>query len=1150
MGNKRIAALLLSAVMTAGLFSSVPSASAYAAPKTITRVEVKNAGKTLVLKKGIKFTLKPTVTGTGSKAVKYSSSNPKVVKVSKKGTIKAIKNGTAVITVKSAKNSSKKCKIHVIVGIPVQKITTDKSVTLKVGESKDITVTITPKKASLKTVTYTSSNDSIATVSSKGKITGVAAGTAQITITAIDGSHKKATCSVTIEKKGTDETDDKNQSDSDKSNTDNNTQNTPGDQTSTPSDQTNPSGETTSDDHHSNPTPSDTRLSYDGYNKVWEDDFNGDTLDENSWNVETHEPGWVNSELQAYTQSGNYTVSDGKLTIHPKKVKNADGTYSYTSARLNTKGKRDYTYGLFEVVAKVPSGKGFLPAFWLMPNDENLYGQWPRCGEIDAMEVMGQDTKTAYGTIHYGNPHKQNQGTYTLKSDDFSKDYHKFSCDWEPGKITWYIDGIKYFETSDWYSTTEGQGTVAYPAPFDQPFYMILNLAVGGSWVGYPTDDQDINSQSYSIDSVRVYQKKGGYDDSQVKAPEKKPVVIKTPDAKGNYISNGDFSSKEDLTDDKDWKFLTALEGEGTASIDNNEIKIETTKAGTADYSIQLVQPNIPAEQAGEYQLTFDAYADDNRTMKVDVSAPDRSYVRYLKDTDVNLTTQKQSYNYTYTMDKETDANSRLEFNLGNTNSTATVHISNVCLKKINQGEINHDKTVRADGNYLYNGSFQEGENRLDNWITEGDASFKVTGLSDGRRLEAGVAKSGASISQSALPLTAGKYALSLKLQGKSGNRIHINIAGKDFEYTLTDDNNTTVNEKLELTDSDLANDKDIKITFDNEGTYYVDDIRLVEDTLIKNGSFNAGTSGYEVYVDGSASADYVVDSQHEDNAFDMTIKNTSDQEWKIQLKQSDVALEKGKWYKLSFDIKSSIARSIQYSIQRNGALHNNDWTPYVQETKDLTAYGDDGTYTHISKVFQMKKDTDSQSIFNIALGGKNITNQHRVCIDNIVLEETEAPEIETPENGKEMLKNADFSAGTDNWDIYAISSPAAAKSTVADNAVTYRITNVGTADWNVQLKQGNLVLEKGAAYCLKFKALSTESRTIKSAFLNTAYYWYGGADIALTKGEAKDVSVEFTVDKDTASDITLVISMGKIEGKDTPASDITLSDFSLVKEK
>lgn len=272
-------------------------------------------------------------------------------------------------------------------------------------------------------------------------------------------------------------------------------------------------------------------LSYEGYTKVWGDEFDGDSLNRDDWNVETHEKGWVNCELQEYVDSEeNIQVKDGKLVINPvKKVSSIESNdaastkevVSYTSGRISTQNKQTFTYGRFECRAKVPKGQGYLPAFWLMANDENLYGQWPRCGEIDCMEVMGQETNKAYGTVHYGNPHAQSQGTYYTgeNESDFSDDFHVFTCDWEPGKITWYVDGVKYHEENDWYSTTVGQGTLAYPAPFDQPFYIILNLAVGGSWVGNPNDETSFENNPYEIDYVRVYQKDSYNED--VKRPVK-----------------------------------------------------------------------------------------------------------------------------------------------------------------------------------------------------------------------------------------------------------------------------------------------------------------------------------------------------------------------------------------------------------------------------------------------------------------------------------------------------------------------------------------------------------------------------------------------------------------------------------------------------
>ena len=889
-----------------------------------------------------------------------------------------------------------------------------------------------------------------------------------------------------------------------------------------------------------------------GYKLKWKDDFNGDSLNKADWNVETHEPGWVNSEWQAYVDSAdNIQVKDGKLLLKPIKTVDKDGNASYTSGRINTQGRHDFKYGYFECRAKVPTGKGYLPAFWMMPTDENLYGQWPKCGEIDIMEVMGQETNKAYGTIHYGEPHAQSQGTYSVSAaDNFADNYHTYAVDWEPGKITWYIDGIKYHEESDWFSAKENQGTVAYPAPFDQPFYMILNLAVGGSWVGYPDESTTYDDQQFAIDYVKVYQK-DSYDEN-VKKPEKE-VIFKEADTNGNYITNGEFSVAEDLSDDVDWKFLTAEGGKGSAKIENKEIVISTTEAGKQDYSIQLVQPNLPIRKGGTYTVSFDAYADATRTMKVDVSAPDRSFARYLADTDVDLTTQKQTYTYTFKMEKADDANGRLEFNLGKTASTAAVHITNVKVTWDGKRDTGNEKTILADGNSVYNGSFQEGENRLGYWdiVNDANASVSVTDLADGRRLKvtsaAGTESGKVLVGQKDLALMNGtNYVLSFSSQAAAAKSMNVTVAGK--EYTAELDNEKKSYSFKFTQDSD---NKDISFDLGLGTTVWLDDVRIDEDTLIKNGSFNAGFSGYEVYCHEDASETHVVDSQTEQNAADFTIKNTGDADWKIQLKQNNVKLENGKCYRLSMKMKSSLDRTVSYALQRNGAVHKTssggeDWTPYCQKTVSLT-----NDYQIFSSTFKMTEETDDGTIFNIAMGGGNITQQHRICIDDIVLEEIDESELEPEVRGDNLLKNTTFSDNTQNWDINRWNGDRKEMATTetVNDGIVFHISDVGTADWNIQLKQGGINLEHGCDYRLAFKVTSTESRTIKVGFMDkNTENWYGGSDVSLEKNREKNVVCKFTMTKDTDAESLMLISMGKIKGEDTPVSDITLSDFYLEK--
>lgn len=1142
-----------------------------------------------IISKGDKLDL--DIDGVKEKSGKYTTSKKSVATVTKNGIVTAKKTGNAKIT---WKKGSKKytCKVKVVKAPSLNKSS------LEVTENQKETVSVQKYGNKKLTVKWSSSDKKIAKVSG-GKITGISEGEATIKAK-IKGYNKSWTKKVEVTVKKVDSKTTAEPEETvmpDKSAEPGTTEVTPVPVvTETPGTTASPSAEATKAPEttaspsagatkapettasssagaatssqpgypvlkpSTGPTKSPVEETHKGYTLKWEDQFNGNSLNREDWNVELHEPGWVNNELQEYKDSsGNIYIKDGNLVLKPIKTVGSDGQVSYTSGRVNTQNKHNFKYGLFEARVKVPAGQGFLPAFWMMPANENLYGQWPRCGEIDIMEVLGNETKTSYGTIHYGNPHSESQGKYTLDKGNFSDEYHIFSAEWEPGKINWYVDGKLMHTENDWYSATEGQGEITYPAPFDQPFYIILNLAVGGNWPGNPDESTDFDKAAFMIDYVKVYQKDSYNEDVQKPVKE---VVLRDPDKDGNYVNNGKFQTAEDLSDEKDWIFLTALGGKATAEISDGQISVNTTDEGTVDYSVQLVQPDIPMKKGATYKVSFDAYADEARTMKADVSAPDRGYKRYLADTTVELTTTKKTYGYEFKMTDKDDANGRLEYNLGAAGSTAGVHISNVSIVKISEstGEELEEKTVLADGNYVYNGSFQEGADRKEYWDINNTAGAEVTvtNTDNIRKLKVTVpegtpAEGMVLVSQSGLALSgSNNYALSFKAEGKASDGISVTVAGKEFKPVL-EGKETEYNFKL-TTDASLA-DKNIVFKFDKPGTYYLDDVRVVEDSLIKNGSFNAGLAGYEVYVDSSADATCVVDSLTEENAADFTINNTGDAAWKIQLKQNNIELEKDQWYKLSFDAKSSLARKVMFAIQRDGTV-DNDWTPYSGEK--IIELGSD--YKTYDIVFKMKNATDLKSVLSISMGAVDntqISEKHRVCIDNINLEKTEAPagpEVPSVPAGGNMLKNGDFSKGDENWEN-AVTAPGAATVSFDNNEAVYNITNAGTEDWNVQLKQNGITLEKGCKYKVTFNAKSTEARTIKCAMLTATYDWYGGADIVLEKDTEKPVEIEFTVgqDKETDNNITMVISMGQIKDENgnnisTPVSAITLSDFVLVK--
>ena len=897
-------------------------------------------------------------------------------------------------------------------------------------------------------------------------------------------------------------------------------------------------------------------LSYKGYSKVWEDNFDGDSLNMKDWNIETHEPGWVNAELQEYTESGNYTVKDGKLTIIPKKTKNADGTYSYSSARINTQNKHDFKYGIMEAKMKFPRGQGYLPAFWMMPTDENFYGQWPKCGEIDIAEVMGQDTKKLYGTIHYGEPHAQSQGTEVLKKGDFSDEWHTCAVEWEPGSIKWYVDGVLYHEEHSWYSKTAGQGEVTYPAPFDQNFYLILNLAVGGSWVGYPDETTSFDS-NFQVDYVRVYQKKN-YNEN-VKKPVKK-VVLKKADKNGNYVSNASFTKNEKLDGSANWQFLEAQSGVGSAAIRDKNIVISTKNAGKEDYSIQLVQPGLPMEKGAAYEVSFDAYAAEKRTMKVDISGPDMNYMRYFNDTTVNLTTKKKSYNYTFTMAEDTDANSRLEFNLGAQGSTADVHITNVKVTKIKSASKadNNKKTILADGNLVYNGKFQEGTNRLGFWkVTKKNAAVSVTNKDyNKRQLAVKIKKAGKAsdikVYQTDLAFEKNKeYSVSFDAAATTARTVKVKVAGQMFTAKLKP---STKQYSFIVKTGKKLSDKDVVFYLGGKkGTVTLDNVVVTENSLIKNGSFNAGTTGWtEWHESNEADVSYVIDSLSEDNAADFTIKKTGSEDWKIQLMQKNVPLVKDQYYKLTFKAKSSKNRQIRAIMQ---GLEDKNWEVYSGENiVDLTS-----RYQTYTKVFRMTADSDpaAQLSMNLgAVGGKAINEQHRVCIDDVNLEvisEEEAKKIlgEGPKTNDTMIKDGTFVKGMEQWTEWHDANEADAKYEVANNEIHFTVNKTGSEDWKIQLKQENIKLEKDHYYKLVFDGKSDLERKVRATLQggeSRGYTHYAGEYFVTLGKDYQTYEHVFKMNESTDDKTSFQICMGAVGGAINQTHNMYFKNFSLTE--
>lgn len=239
---------------------------------------------------------------------------------------------------------------------------------------------------------------------------------------------------------------------------------------------------------------------YPGMKLAWKDEFSGNALNTADWTFELGNgvDGWGNAELQYYRKE-NTSVADGFLTITAKREAFAGS--QYTSSRIKTQYNKSFKYGRIDIRAKLPKGQGIWPALWMLgANIDNV--KWPACGEIDIMELVGGGPgkdNTVYGTIHFDNDgaYANISKPYALPQGDFYDKFHVFSILWDENKITWFVDDIE-FHTQEISSAARKE--------FQEPFFLLFNVAVGGRWPGNP-DAATSFPQKMMVDYVRVFQK-------------------------------------------------------------------------------------------------------------------------------------------------------------------------------------------------------------------------------------------------------------------------------------------------------------------------------------------------------------------------------------------------------------------------------------------------------------------------------------------------------------------------------------------------------------------------------------------------------------------------------------------------------------------
>ena len=747
---------------------------------------------------------------------------------------------------------------------------------------------------------------------------------------------------------------------------------------------------------------------------VWNDEFNQAEIDRGKWTFDIGNgytdaggafiPGWGNNEKQYYTdRPENARTEDGKLVITAKK-ENYKG-YSYTSSRLKTKGLFSKAYGKFEMKASLPVGKGYWPAFWMLPEDDR-YGGWAASGEIDILEAKGSEPQKAIGTLHYGESWPNNKYTgaeYEFENGSTIADEHVYSVEWEPGEIRWYVDGKLRQTQNNWYS--KGTGNAAnftYPAPFDQPFHMLLNLAVGGNFDGDPTEET-MFPQSMDVDYVRVYDLTGRpYQTPELPVFEQAPLPedAKKPLEDGNLIYNNGFDQEwEDvdgipgLRNSDYWYFLTVPDFGGKANVSLDQIegrnfaKVDVEDPGSQPYSVQLIQ-DVSLGKGRYYRVSFDAKSTDSRPISVKVGGGEgRGYSAYSDIKSFSLTDELQSYDMVFQMTEENDLAARVELNLGL--STLPVWIGNVRVEEIPPVKVDPDasKPALSSGNLIYNGTFDQGfPDRLLFWNLVGSENAESMGVDPEERVflaKPSNDKDEVGLVQKGVQLKAlGEYELTFDGVSEGARNVEVELRSKDGDTVFASDTIPMTadweSHGMTFTMPDVT-DLESQLVIDLGGSTHevkLDNLKLKKKpgpsgaNVIQNGSFDTDLESWANYIHFDASAGISA----EDGQAKISIGVEGEETWSVQLFQEGLKLEEGVEYTLSFDASSTVDRTMEVTVENAGYYR------YLSEIVQLN-----GDKAHYEYTFTMGANDLTSLKFLLGKSGSPL-GAHDVVIDNVEL--------------------------------------------------------------------------------------------------------------------------------------------------------------------
>lgn len=742
------------------------------------------------------------------------------------------------------------------------------------------------------------------------------------------------------------------------------------------------------------------------WNLTWEDEFNEDTLDTTKWSyqdgtgAEYGLDGWGNNEQQYYTKD-NLTLGDGTMTITATK-----GTHSkaYDSARIwsmnddKKTAKFAQTYGRFEAKMKLPAGdgcQGLWPAFWLLPVD-SVYGGWPLSGEIDIMEARGREGDRADGTIHFGKPwpNDGSAGSSMVWDDPLAiTDYHIYSVDWTPTYMSFQVDGYEYYRAENWYSEDpDNPVKYAFPAPFDQDFYIVFNMAVGGTYDGNLIPSEDVLPAEMKVDYVRVYESAAPIEDSYI-APDPSVEAETVPSDAKTSIIDPDFTDVKTVVNDNDekningWNLLTlaSFGGAATFSKEGEFAKINITNGGGQTYSVQLTQ-KLSLYKGNWYTLSFDAKADKAKEIIAKIGGDGTNSWSAYNSVTTKLTKDVKHYEYTFQMLNDSDDCSRLELNLGG-GGTGTVYIANVEFKQAEGLTINHDmiKAPLENGNHIYNGNFDLGDvSRLAYWhastgtvVKEGkEYFFRSTGAS--------------TLSQTGVELLQNdSYQLTFDGKANTSTNVTVTFTGEDgsvyYEETVTLDtikSNPTIT--FTVTDTTTQN-ATVTFTFADGSIIDIDNIELIRTTYnnvdytglncypLPNGDFELDDMGWT-----TSGTTLTIANENGSKTGRVEGKTTANR-WDALLSYGNLDLNGGYAYEFSFDAKADKTVSIDVTLEDSSYNRLFAQTNIEIETEWKT-------YTYTLK---FTSDANNLALKFLTGGAKEAYN---LDLDNVVLKMKGAP--------------------------------------------------------------------------------------------------------------------------------------------------------------